>query len=143
MARFEKDTVIKAPPDKVFAYVADLTKHSEWGSHHLEVKQTSSGAVAVGSTFSSTAKQFGTQKETQTITELAPGTRLTFDAKGALGVARHSFDVAAADGGTRLTKSMELTEPSFLAKVMGFRTKRDVPKALAEDVRRIKAKLES
>jgi polyketide cyclase/dehydrase/lipid transport protein len=142
MARFSAETTIKASPDQVFAYVSDMTRHGEWGAYGLEVKAVSGGPVGVGSTFASTAKQFGTQRETQTVTECSPPARFAFQAKGGLGLARHAFDLSAVDGGTRVTKSMELIEPSFLAKVMSFRINGAQPKELAEDLRRIKAKLE-
>jgi hypothetical protein len=50
--------------------------------------------------------------------------------------------MAASGDGTRLTKSMELIKPSFLARLMTFKIGMDQPKALAQDVERIRAKLE-
>jgi hypothetical protein len=38
---------------------------------------------------------------------------------------------------------MELIKPSLLAKLMSFKIKGEQPKALAEDLKRIKQKLES
>ncbi len=73
MKRFEDRMVIDAPADRVYEYVADFTKHVEWSGDDLEVTKTSDGPVAVGATFSTTAKQFGTQREQSTITELSPG----------------------------------------------------------------------
>ncbi len=143
MARFSQETTIKASPEAVFAYIADMTKHGEWGSHSLAVNQTSSGPVGVGATFASTVKRFGTQRESQTVTGFEPGKRFGFEAKGGLGLAQHTFDLAAADGGTTVTKSMELVKPSFLARLMSMKIKSDQPKGLAEDLRRIKAKLEA
>lgn len=143
MAGFSQETTIKASPEAVFAYVADMSKHGEWGSHSLEVKQTCSGPVGVGATFASRAKQVGTQREKQTVTAYEPGKRFGFEATGGLGLARHSFDLAASDDGTKVTKSMELVKPSFLARLMSMKIKSDQPKSLAEDLRRIKAKLEA
>src|SRR6266511_2073914 len=143
MAMFKRETTIKRSLDDVFAYVSDMTKHGEWASDGLQVTQTSSGPIGVGATFSSTAQQFGTQRETQTVTEYAPGSRFAFEASGALGLARHTFELSAAEGGTRVSKSMELIKPSFLARVMALKIGMDQPKAMAEDLRRIKQKLES
>jgi hypothetical protein len=142
MAAYSKETTIKRSPEDVFAYVSDMTKHGEWGANKLAVQKTSDGATGIGSTFASTAELFGTQKETQTVTEYAPGRRFAFEAKGSLGVARHVFEMAASGDGTRLTKSMELIKPSFLARLMTFKIGMDQPKALAQDVERIRAKLE-
>jgi carbon monoxide dehydrogenase subunit G len=143
MARFSAEATIKAQPDQVFAYVSDMNRHGEWGGHDLAVKQTSAGAIAVGSTFTSTAKAFGTQREAQTVTAFDPGKKFAFEATGGLGLARHEFDLSAVDGGTRVTKSMELIKPSFLAKVMSMKIKSDQRRELAQDLSRIKAKLEA
>jgi uncharacterized membrane protein len=144
MVRFEESIVIAAPADSVYAYVSDLTRHGEWSGHGLQVTKDDDGPVAVGSTFSTTAKQFGTQREQSTITEMTPGTRFAWESTGGLGLARHWFDLtAAADGGsTSVAKGLEFTKPSFLAKVMGWRLSRDEPKSLRSDLAKIKAKLE-
>lgn len=63
MARFSQETTIKASPEAVFDYV--------------------------GATFASTAKQVGTQRESQTVTAYEAGKRFGFEAKGGLGLARH------------------------------------------------------
>lgn len=143
MARFSKDTTIDAPADKVFAYVADFPRHSEWAQHNLEVMQTSSGTVGVGSTFSTVGHQFGTQRESQTVVDYSPGTRFAFESKGGLGVTLNAFDLAPADGGTRLTKSLDFVHPSLLARVTSFMVGRQVPKFLEEDLRRIKQRVEA
>jgi carbon monoxide dehydrogenase subunit G len=143
MARYAQETTIKASPEQVFAYVSDMTRHGEWGGHELQVSQTSSGPVGVGSTFASTAKQFGTQRETQTVTAYEPGTKFAFQAQGGLGLAQHEFNLSAVDGGTRVEKSMELIKPSLIARLMGMKIKSDQAKELAQDLSRIKAKLEA
>ncbi|HEY7269731.1 MAG TPA: SRPBCC family protein [Dehalococcoidia bacterium] len=142
MTRFEAKTDIKASPQQVFDYVSDMTKHGEWGAYGLEVTQTSGSGPGMGATYASTAKNFGTQREQQTVTAFDPGRRFAFQSKGALGLAEHAFDLSGSDGSTSVTKSMELVQPSFLARVMSFRIKGAQPKELAADLERIKAKLE-
>jgi len=73
MEAFEARTKISAPAQTVFDYVSDFTKHGEWAGHGLQVTKDSDGPVAIGSTFSTVAKQFGTQREHSTVTELEPG----------------------------------------------------------------------
>ena len=55
---------INAPPEKVFNYLADLSKHGEWGnpSQKLQVEKTSAGPLEKGATFRSTGQQFGRQE---------------------------------------------------------------------------------
>ncbi|HLF77156.1 MAG TPA: SRPBCC family protein [Dehalococcoidia bacterium] len=143
MAVFSQETTINRSPEDVFAYVSDMNRHGEWGGHELEVKQTSTGPIGVGATFSSLAKQFGTQRETQTVTEYAPGKRFVFEANGSLGIARHVFELTPSGSGTHVLKSMELTKPSFLARLMSMKIKGDQAKALTQDLQRIKQKLEA
>jgi hypothetical protein len=143
LARIERETVIKAAPEQVFAYVADMPRHSEWSAHGLEVKQTSEGQPGVGTTYASVAHQFGTQRETQTVTVYEPGKRFAFEARGSIGVVRHAFDLTAADGGTRVVKSMEIVKPSLLARVMAPMISSQTRKGLTADLEEIKAKLET
>jgi len=142
MARYERETQIKASPEQVFAYVSDMPRHSEWAAHDLEVKQTSDGPVGVGATFASVGHQFGTQRETQTVTTYEPGRRFAFDAKGSIGVARHSFDLSAEGDGAHVKKSMEIVKPSLMARVMAPMIGSQTRKGLGLDLERIKQKLE-
>jgi uncharacterized membrane protein len=140
--RYEDQISINAPAGQVYDYVADFPRHAEWSGDGLEVTKSTEGPVAVGSTFSTTAKQFGTQREQSTITELSPGSVFAWESKGALGLARHRFSLAAAGASTTLTKSAEIVEPSFLAKLTGWKLSKDIPKGLHSDLANIKAHLE-
>jgi uncharacterized membrane protein len=143
MARYSKETTINAPAEKVFNYVSDFPRHSEWAQNNLEVTASSPGPTAAGSTFNTVGHALGAQRESQTVTEYEPGKRFTFESKGALGITRNSFDLAPAGTGTRVTKSLEFVKPSFLARVVSLKVGHDAPKALEEDLRRIKQKLEA
>ena len=55
MKRFEDRISIHASAGRVFDYVADFTRHGEWGGNGLEVTKATDGPVAEGSTFSTTA----------------------------------------------------------------------------------------
>jgi hypothetical protein len=143
LARFAREIFINAAPDRVFDYVADMPRHSEWAQHDLQVTQTSQGGAGVGTTFASVGHQFGTQRETQTVVDYTPGARFAFDAKGSIGIVRHAFDLAAMDGGTKVTKSMEVTKPSMMARIMAPMIGKQTKKGLAVDLERIKARLEA
>ncbi len=142
MKRFEDRISIDAPAGQVYDYVADLTRHAEWAGHSLQVSKSSEGPVAVGSSFSTTAKQFGTQREQSTITELSPGSAFAWESTGALGRARHRFSLAGEGGKTTLTKSAEIVEPKLLAKLTSWKLSKDIPKGLHSDLANIKAHLE-
>jgi len=142
MKRFEDRISIQAPASRVFEYVADLTRHGEWAGHGLEVSKSTDGPVAVGTTFSTTAKQFGTQREQSTITELSPASAFAWDSTGALGRVHHRFSLSEDGGSTTLSKGAEMVEPTFLAKIMSWKLSRDIPRGLHSDLANIKAHVE-
>jgi len=143
MKRFERSITINAPADKVFAYVSDFTRHGEWGGHGLAVTRDGDGPTAVGSTFSTTAKNFGTQREKSTITEMNPPKEFGWDSVGALGRVHHWFALSEGSGATTVTKGAEIAEPTFLAKMTMFKISKDMPKGFESDLANIKAKLET
>ena len=143
MKRFEERVEINAPASSVYDYVSDFSKHGEWGGHGLQVTQDTQGPVQVGTTFSTTAKQFGTQREHSTITEMSPAKAFYWDSKGALGTVHHGFAMSDEAGSTKLTKSAEFTQPSFLAKMTGWKLSKDVPAGLRNDLQNIKSHLEA
>jgi hypothetical protein len=142
MKRFEDRISIGAPAGRVFDYVSDFTRHGEWAGHGLEVMKSTDGPVAVGSTFSTTAKQFGTQREQSTITELTPGRKFAWDSTGALGRVHHWFSVSEEGASTTLSKGAEMVDPTLLAKLTGWKLSRDIPKGIHSDLVNIKAHLE-
>ncbi len=142
MKRFEDRISIDRPPDRVYDYVADFTRHGEWAGHGLEVTTSTDGPVAVGTTFSTTAKQFGTQHEQSVITDLVPGKMFAWDSTGALGRVHHWFSLSADGGSTTLSKGAEMVDPTFLAKLTSWKLSRDIPNGIHSDLAKIKARLE-
>jgi len=144
MQRFEERIDVAAPVDRVYAYVSDMTTHEDWSGNGLKVTKETDGPVAVGTVYATTAKQFGTQRERSTITEMSPGRAFAWDSVGALGRAHHAFALEGNGGDvTHVAKSAEIVEPKFLAKLTGWRLKKDIPEGLRRDLERIKAHLES
>ena len=140
--RFAKEIQINATPDKVYEYVADFSRHGEWGGHGLQV-QSDPGPATTGFEAQSLASQFGTQREKLTVTEADTGRRFAFESAGGLGSVLNAFDVEASDGGTRLTKSQNFIKPSLLCRLMTPMISSQRPKELAADVENIKNRLES
>jgi len=138
-----KEIEIKAPPEKVFSYVADLPKHGEWGKHKVEVTPTSSGPMAVGATFDGVGHQMGAHHDKLTITEYSPNTRLAFESNGDAGTVRHVFVVTPSGSGVKLSKSMEIIKPSFMTRLMTPVIAFMGPSMLAQDLERIKERVES
>ena len=143
MKRFEARTTIQAPADRVYDYVSDMTTHADWSGNGLQVTKTSDGPVAVGTVYSTTAQQFGTQREQSTVTEMSPGKAFAWDSVGALGRAHHAFELSSDGTSTAVTKTAQIVEPKFLAKLTSWKLGRDIPAGLRRDLERIKAHLES
>ena len=142
----EQQIVINAPAEKVFSYLADISKHGEWGqpSQKLQVEKTSEGPIGQGSTFRSVGQQFGRQEDTVTITEYVPNQRVVYESQGKAGHIRHAFQLAAADGGTRVTKSFDVVKAGFpFALFLPMAKAFIIPGALSSDLKRIKAKVEA
>ncbi len=142
MKRFEERITIETPADRVYDDVADMATHAEWSGNGLSVTKSSDGPVAVGTVYATTAKQFGTQREQSTVTEMTPGRAFAWDSVGTLGRAHHAFGLSGDGGSTTVIKSAEIVEPTFLAKLTGWKLSKDIPAGLRRDLERIKARLE-
>src|SRR3972149_3930304 len=141
----EKQIVINAPAEKVFSYLADLTRHSEWAQpgHRLEIEKTSGGPIGQGTVFRSVGHQFGRNEDTVTITEYVPNQRIVYESAGNAGLMRHTFELTPAEGGGQGTRGFEAVQAEFpfslfLPIVSAF----VLPGALSGDLQRIKAKVE-
>jgi hypothetical protein len=143
MGKISVQTTVNASPEAVFAYVADVTRHPEWGQHQNAATRRGGGEAGVGTVYDTVNHQFGEQKETVMVTDYAPGKLFGFDASGVLGVAHHTFEMAPSGSGTTLTKTMQMTKPKLLARLSAPMIAMQQPRALREDLRRIKAKLEA
>src|SRR5438876_4339748 len=106
---------INAPQAEVFNYLADISKHSEWGNpaQKLHVEKTSARPLERGSTLQSSGQQFGKQADTVTITEYAPSHRLVYESQGKAGTVRHSFEFTPAGSGVEVEMSFEVVKAGF------------------------------
>ncbi len=138
--------VINTPPEKVFAYVSDLTRHPEWSGGRLKIEARSPGPVAVGSQYLSHGDVAG-QKDRPNelrVTQLQPPTRFAFVAQDAsFGEVSHEFTFAPQEGGTRMERIVTLTMSpvkafAFRAAIAPLIGRPMMDKALAA----LKAKLE-
>lgn len=141
----EQEITINAPAEKVFNYVADISKHGEWGnpSQKLQVEKTSAGPVGQGSTFKSVGQQFGRQDDTVTITEYVPNQRVVYESQGKAGHIRHAFEITPSGSGVQVTKSFDVVKAGFPFVIFQPIVKTFVlPGALKKDLQRIKEHLE-
>jgi len=107
---------VKAPQAKVFDYVADVSRHGEWGSadDHMKATAENPGAPAMGSRYKADGMLNGKPNQsTVTITALDSPNRLAFDAEDANSVFHHEFVLSAADGGTHVERHVTMTKGPF------------------------------
>ncbi len=100
---------IDAPPEEVFAYLADLDRLPEWQSGVTDARRTSDGEMGVGATAHVTRQLMGQRIEAPlTVTEYTPPGRLAVASEVSGVSALATLDVAAADSGSEVTFAMEI-----------------------------------
>jgi uncharacterized protein YndB with AHSA1/START domain len=107
---------VKAPQAKVFDYVADISRHGEWGSadDHMKATAEKPGLPAPGSRYKAEGMLNGKlNNSTVTITALDVPKRLAFDAEDANSVFHHEFVFTGADGGTHVERHVTMTKGPF------------------------------
>jgi uncharacterized protein YndB with AHSA1/START domain len=107
-------TTIQAPPEKVWAVVADVGTHASWSPKAYTMQWTSGEPNQIGSTFHSVGWIPGNKHNENEveITERVEPTRFAFNAKDPTGVFRNEWDLRpAGNGGTEV--SFTLTFPKM------------------------------
>ena len=135
---------IEQPPDVVFDYLADVTKHSEWSPKKLRIERAA-GAVKTGDTFVSIGTMPGDKdhRNDVTVTECSRPTRLVLDATEKGEHYLNTFELQPQGGGTLVTRRLDAPKPSGLMGlvfplIMAAFIRPDVQKGL----RMLKANLE-
>jgi len=122
---------IKAPPEKVYAYVADVGRHGEWASEAdaMTIKGEGSGTPAVGNTYQAEGTLLGKRNpSTVKITALDPPKSVEIEATDSRGISGHVFTFTPQDGGTLVTRQIYGVKQPLLGPVffMIFKSKIDV-----------------
>ena len=140
-----EETEIAATPEKVYEYLLDFRRHPEWTTpnHIVKISPISEGPTVVGSTFDSEGHQFGTQMDRLEVTELVPNRKIVYEATMKNGQRfRHTLEMQAATGGTRLSKRFESLKLTFSSSLLSPLVARlIIPKGLTGDLQRIRTNL--
>ena len=108
MARAEASLVINCPINKVFAYLADIPRGTEWQSELLEVHLTSNGPVGIGTTLKEVRRLLGRNLETAfTVTDYEPDFRLGFKSTSGPIPMRAYYTLDGKGDGTKVTLTVE------------------------------------
>jgi uncharacterized protein YndB with AHSA1/START domain len=138
--------IIKAPQAKVFDYVADVSRHGEWGStaDAMKISAEKPGPPAVGARYRADALLNGKQnKSTVVITALEPPKRVAFDAEDSNSVFHHEFLLTPEGDGTRFERRVTMTKGPFYFPLVLRIFKSTVVKNYDGAMQNAKAKLES
>jgi len=121
MRRVEAGITIAAPPEAVFAFVADLANLPRWQSGILSAERTSPNPVGVGSTARVVRDMAGQSLTVDlTITDFEPGRRLAL-ASAASGVSvTATLEMEPNDDATVVRSGIEIKAGSmFMAPLEG------------------------
>jgi uncharacterized protein YndB with AHSA1/START domain len=137
---------VKAPQSKVFDYVADVSRHGEWGSadDHMKATAEKPGPPAVGARYKADGMLNGkANASVVTITALESPKRLVFDAEDSNSIFHHEFTFSASDGGTHVERHVTMTKGPFYFPIVLAIFKSTVQKNYNGAMSNLKAKLES
>lgn len=136
MQRVEGSARIPAPPDEVFAYLADLDNVAEWQGGVTAAHRTSDGPMGVGSTATVTRQLMGQRLDAPlTVNEFDPPRRLGIGSEVSGVKAQAVLDLAPAEEGraTDLAFSMEIRGSgltSFMEPMIASAARGDIDASL-------------
>lgn len=137
---------VAAPPEAVYAYVADVGRHAEWASEPdaMTIKADQPGPPAVGKTYSAEGTLLGKRNPSQvTITDLEPPRRVEIEAEDSSGISGHVFTFTPESGGTLVTRQIHGIKQPFFGPILFLLFKGKIDVNFNGALRNLKAKLET
>jgi hypothetical protein len=137
---------IRAAQNRVFDYIADVTRHGEWGSADDKMKAAAEkpGPPAVGARYKAEGMLNGKLNHSVvTITGYEPPKRLAFDAEDSNSVFHHEFLLTPDGGGTRVERKVTMTKGPWYFPMVLTIFKSTVVKNYDGAMANLKARLES
>lgn len=146
MQRVERTARLAAPPDEVFAYLADLDNVAAWQSGVTSAHRTSTGEMGVGTTAEVTRALGGRHITAPlTVTAYEPPRHLGIASQVSGVRADATLDLAPADGGaaTDLSFAMEIRGSgltAFMEPMIAGAARGDIEASLARLQQRFPAR---
>ncbi|ORV83735.1 dimethyladenosine transferase [Mycobacterium interjectum] len=140
------ERVIKAPPEKVFALLADAAKHAAFdGSGSVNHASQQSVPLSMGSTFAMAMKGrketlFIPYRTTNTVIEYEPDRRIawqTFGLGGLVGGRIWRYELLPAEGGTLVRETWDVSQDKQKRMI----TSGSMPKLTADGMRATLARI--
>ena len=103
---------INAPPETVFNYVSDLTRHPDWSGGKLKIEALTPGPAGVGSAYNSYGEVAGQQNRPNElrVTKFELPTLFEFVAKDpGFGEVVNAFKFTPEKGGTLMERTLSMT----------------------------------
>jgi uncharacterized protein YndB with AHSA1/START domain len=136
---------LPVPPERVYAYLVDFTRHADWSSNVKVIQLTAGETGTVGGEYEATEDVPRPMSTYARITALEPPKRIAWEAtdKRVFRTAWR-FDIEPRGDGSRLTQSVEFYPLNLFANVILylFRTPR-VEQENRASLERIRERLES
>jgi len=114
--------LVRAPLQKAFDYVSDLTRHPEWSGGELRIEALTPGPITVGKEYQSRG-EVAVQKDRPNrvdVTEYDPPHKFAFAANDPdFGIVTHEFKFTEQNGGVLIERIMTVNLNPIIA--VGFR----------------------
>ena len=133
---------IYAPRDRVFAYVQDISRHSEWGGDDMRV-QGPTGPAHEGFLYEAVETQHGKRNEsTVFVSEVHPPERLEFEAQESSGLFGHEYTFEPTNGSTRVTHTIYTIVKPAMAPLRSVFSRSTASKNYTAALQKLKEKME-
>ena len=136
---------IARPPEEVFAYLDDLSRHGEWQEQIVDVAVETEGPTRVGTRATETRRVPGGPRTfTYEITEHDPPNRAAFRVLDGSVRPYGTVTLTPLGGGTRTRYTLEMDfEGHGLGKLLAPLARRDARKQVPKDMQRLKERVEA
>jgi len=110
---------VDAPPERVYSYVADFTRHPEWSPDEMKIEAVTPGPTRVGSTYKAEGTLQGKRNRSELqVTALTPSSRIAFTATDKSGPLFHTFTFTSQDGGTLVERNLAAPRLPFAQQAL-------------------------
>ena len=130
---------VDAPPEVVFALLANLESDPRWRREWVAARPSSEGPPTVGSTTVLVGRALGRRFEVEyEVTDLQPDRTVAWRTLSGPLPLRFTRSVERLDQGSRVTFTYEVTEPSRLLRLVGPLVRRMGRRQLEDDLPRLR-----
>ena len=139
MITHEESIETSAPPDRVYALLADVARTPEWLCRSTKLEITDGAPIRVGSPLLYVYKEgSGTKSMTGRVTELVPGKTTAFVYTDPMFDVGIRFDLTPAGTGTRISHRIDIEPKKLMAKLFTPLIRIGLRKQTPGDLRKLK-----